>query len=124
MIRNKQNSNEVTNMISDNTIKPLVYQNSFKEGQHVRSRVPKGKLDKFDKDNWSKQIYKTTSVVIPTDTMLKKAAAIPTRYEIRPIDDEGNFEGKEMESLYIKESILATPPLLGYMKKIKLIYKI
>ena len=110
MIRTQENLNEVTNMISDNTIKPLVYQNSYKEGQHVRLRIPKSKLDKFDKNNWSEQKYKITNVIIPTDTMLKKAAAKPTRYKIRPIDDDGNFEGKEQETLYIKESILPIPP--------------
>ena len=120
MIRTQVNLNEITNMISDNNIKPLVYQNSHKEGQHVRLRVPKGKLDKFDKNNWSEQKYKITNVIIPTDTELKKAAAKPTRYKIRPIDDDGNFEGKEQEPLYIKESILVVPPLLGYQKKNKI----
>jgi len=51
---------------------------------------------------------------------LKKAAAKPTRYKIRPIDDDGNLEGKEQDPLYIKESILAIPPLLGYQKKNKI----
>ena len=120
MIRNQVNLKEITNMISDNNIKPLVYQNSYKEGQHVRLRVSKGKLDKFDKNNFSEQKYKITNVIIPTDTELKKAAAKPTRYKIRPIDDDGNFEGKEQDPLYIKESILAIPPLLGYQKKNKI----
>ena len=62
MIRTQVKLNEVTNMISDNTIKPLVYQNSYKEGQHVRLRIPKGKLDKFDKNNWSEQKYKITTL--------------------------------------------------------------
>ena len=78
-----------------------------------------GKLDKFDKNNFSEQKYKITNVIIPTDTELKKAAK-PTRYKIRPIDDDGNFEGKEQDPLYIKESILAIPPLLGYQKKNKI----
>ena len=120
MIRTQVNLNEITNMISDNNIKPLVYQNSHKEGQHVRLRVPKGKLDKFDKNNFSEQKYKITNVIIPTDTELKKAAAKPTRYKIRPIDEDGNLEGKEQDPLYIKESILAIPPLLGYQKKNKI----
>ena len=89
-------------MISDNNIKPLVYQNAYKEGQHVRLRVPKGKLDKFDKNNFSEQIYKITNVIIPTDTELKKAAAKPTRYKIRPIDDDGNLKVRNKNRYILK----------------------
>jgi hypothetical protein len=40
--------------------------NSYKLNQHVRSRIPKSKLDKFDKNNWSNQKFKITRVIIPT----------------------------------------------------------
>jgi len=79
----------------------------------VRLRILKGKLDKFDKPNWSLQVYNISEVILPTDTSIKKAIAKPTRYEIRPIDDNGNINGPEQEPLYVKESILAIPPFLG-----------
>jgi len=70
----------------------------------VRLRIPTGKLSKFDKPNWSLQEYKISEVILPTDTSIKKAIAKPTRYKIRPIDDNGNFNRLEQEPLYVKDS--------------------
>ena len=110
---------DVVENISDKSVKPAPFQNSFKQGQRVRLRIPKGNMGKFDKRNWTEQIFEITEVIFPTDTELKKAAAKPTRYKIRPIDMKGNYVGKEQSPLYVKESILAIPPLLGYNKKEK-----
>jgi hypothetical protein len=110
---------DVVENISDTSVKPAPFQNSFKEGQRVRLRIPKGNMGKFDKRNWTEQIFEITEVIFRTNTELKKAAAKPTRYKIRPIDMKGNYVGKEQSPLYVKESILAIPPLLGYNKKEK-----
>ena len=38
-------------------------------------------------------------------------AAKPVRYRIQPIDDNGNLIGREQVHNYVRESILAIPPL-------------
>ena len=55
--------NNVINSVKDKAIKPSPFQNSYAEGQVVRLRIPKGKLDKFDKPNWSEQKYTITTVL-------------------------------------------------------------
>ena len=114
MFQNQVDLQKVIDSIKEHGItKPTPFQNAYLQGQHVRLRIPKGKLDKFDKPNWSLQEYKISEVILPTDTSIKKAIAKPTRYKIRPIDDNGNFIGPELEPLFVKESIQAIPPLLG-----------
>jgi hypothetical protein len=44
-------NNNVINSVNDKAIKPSPFQNSYAEGQFVRLQIPKGKLDKFDKQN-------------------------------------------------------------------------
>jgi hypothetical protein len=39
-------------------------------------------------------------------------------YRIQPIDDNGNLIGKEQVHNYVRESLLAIPPLLGYQSMI------
>jgi hypothetical protein len=41
--------------VKDKAIKPSPFQNSYAEGLVVRLQIHKGKLDKFDKPNWSEQ---------------------------------------------------------------------
>jgi transposase InsO family protein len=114
MFQNQVDLQKVIDSIKEHGItKPAPFQNAYLQGQHVRLRIPKGKLGKFDKPNWSLQVYKITEVILATDTTIKKAIAKPTRYKIRPIDGNGNFNGPEQDPLYVKESIQAIPPLLG-----------
>ena len=114
MFQNQVDLQKVIDSIKKHGItKVAPFQNAYLECQHVRLRIPKGKLSKFDKPNWSLQEYKISEVILPTDTSIKKAIAKPTRYKIRPIDDNGNFDGIELDPLYVKESILAIPPFLG-----------
>ena len=90
--------------------------------QHVRLRIPKNKLDKFDRENWSSQIFKITRVIFRTKKEMEGEAAKPVRYRIQPIDDNGNLIGKEQIHNYVRESILAIPPLLGYQTMIPNLY--
>ena len=56
-----EHEDDYNNMIhgaKDKAIKPSSFRNSYAEGQVVRLQIPKGKLDKFDKPNWSEQKYK------------------------------------------------------------------
>jgi len=86
--------------------------------QHVRLRIPKNKLDKFDRENWSSQIFKITRVIFPTKKEMEGAAAKPVRYRIHPINSNGNLIGKEQVHNYVRESLLAIPPLLGFQTMI------
>jgi hypothetical protein len=45
-------------------------------------------------------------------------AAKSVHYRIQPIDDNGNLIGKEQVHNYVRESLLAIPPLLGYQSMI------
>lgn len=114
MFAQKQDIDDVTNSIKEKAIKPSPYQNSYVQNQHVRLRIPKEKLHKFDRRNWSEQVFKITRVIFPTRKEMEGEAAKPVRYKIRPIDEDGNYVGKEQTHNYIRESILAIPPLLGY----------
>jgi hypothetical protein len=43
--------NNAINSVKDKAMKPSPFQNSYSEGQVVRLRISRGKLDKFDKPN-------------------------------------------------------------------------
>jgi hypothetical protein len=45
-------------------------------------------------------------------------AAKPVRYRIQPINSNGNLVGKEQIHNYVRESLLAIPPLLGFQSMI------
>ena len=76
--------NNVINSVKDKAIKPSPFQNSYAEGQVVRLRIPKGKLDKFDKPNWSEQKYTITTVLQQSEDNINHTSAKPTRYKITP----------------------------------------
>ena len=44
MFQQKEDIDEVKDSIKDKSIKPAPYQNSSKQNQHVRLRIPKSKL--------------------------------------------------------------------------------
>ena len=67
--------NNVINSVKDKTIKPSPFQNSNAEGQVVRLRIPKGKLDKFDKPNWSEQKYTITTVLQQSEDSINHKSA-------------------------------------------------
>ena len=114
----KEDIDDVKDSIKGKAIKPAPYQNSFKTNQHVRLRIPKNKLDKFDRENWSNQIFKITRVIFPTKKEMEGEAAKPVRYRIQPINSNGNLVGKEQIHNYVRESLLAIPPLLGFQHMI------
>ena len=64
--RQKEDIDDVKDNIKQKGLKPAPYHNSFKTNQHVRLRIPKSKLDKFDRDNWSNQEFIITRELIPT----------------------------------------------------------
>ena len=99
--------NNVIESVKGKAIKPAPFQNSYAEGQVVRLRIPKGKLDKFDKPNWSQQKYTITSVLQQSQDDVDETTAKPTRYKITPIDG-----GREQSVKYVRESLLAIPPIL------------
>jgi hypothetical protein len=80
--------NDVIKCVKDKAIKPSPFQNSYAEGKVVRLRISKGKLDKFDRPNWSEQKYTITTVLQQEDS-LNNTLAKPTRYKITP------FGGRE-----------------------------
>jgi hypothetical protein len=49
---------------------------------------------------------------------MEGAAAKPVRYRIQPINSNGNLIGKEQVHNYVRESLLAIPPLLGFQTMI------
>ena len=118
MFEQKEDIDDVKESITGKAIKPAPYQNSYKINQHVRLRIPKNKLDKFDRENWSSQIFKITRVIFPTKKEMEGEAAKPVRYRIQPINSNGNLIGKEQVHNYVRESLLAIPPLLGYQTMI------
>ena len=91
----KEDIDDVKNNIKEKAIKPAPYQNSFKTYQHVRLRIPKNKLDKFDRDNWSNQELKITRVIFPTRKEMMNEAAKPVRYRIQPMNINGVLIGTE-----------------------------
>ena len=62
LFQQKEDMEEVKDSIREKAIKPAPYMNSYKLTQHVRLRIPKSKLDKFDRNNWSNQKFKITRV--------------------------------------------------------------
>jgi len=118
LFQENKDIDDVKDSIKEKAIKPAPYQNSFKINQHVRLRIPKNKLDKFDRENWSNQIFKITRVIFPTKKEMEEAAAKPVRYKIHPINSNGNLVGKEQVHNYVRESLLAIPPLLGFKSMI------
>jgi len=114
----KEEDIDVKESIKGKAIKPAPYQNSYKSYQRVRLRIPKSKLDKFERENWSSQIFKITHVIFPIKKEMQGAAAKPVRYRIQPINSNGNLIGKEQVHNDVRESILAIPPLLGYQTMI------
>jgi hypothetical protein len=103
--------NNVINSVKDKAIKPSPFQNSYADGQVVRLRILKGKLDKFEKPNWSEQKYTITTVLQQSEDSLNHTSAKPTRYKITP------FGGREQSFRYVRESLLAIPPILKPPKK-------
>jgi hypothetical protein len=101
----------VINSVKDKAIKPSPFQNSYAEGQVVRLRIPKGQLDKFDKPNWSEQKYTITTVLQQSEYSTNHTSAKPKRYKITP------FGGREQSVRYVRESLLAIPPILKPPKK-------
>ena len=81
----------------------------------MRLRIPKGTLAKFDRPNWSEQIYTFTSVTQQTQNNLNNAAAKQARYRTTPI-------GSTVESdiRYAKESLLAIPPTVAPLGPVNL----
>ena len=49
---------------------------------------------------------------------MEGAAAKPVRYRIQPINSNENLIGKVQVHNYVRESLLAIPPLLGYQTMI------
>jgi L-lysine 2,3-aminomutase len=86
LFQEKKDINDVKESIKGKAIKPAPYQNSFKTYQHVRLRIPKNKLDKFDRENWSNQEFMITRVIFPTKKEMEGEAAKPVRYRIHPIN--------------------------------------
>ena len=78
--------------------------NSYKLNQHVRLRIPKSKLDKFDRENRSSQIFKITRVIFPFKKEMEGAAAKTVRYRIHPINRNSVLEGNEQIHNYVRES--------------------
>ena len=93
--------------IKKKSIKPAPLQKNYALDQRVRLRIPKGALAKFDRPNWSEQIYTITSVTQQTQNNLNNAAAKPTRYRITPLNGL-----VESDIRYAKENLLPIPPLL------------
>ena len=79
MFQQKEDIDDVKESIKGKAIKPAPYQNSYKMNQNVRLRIPKSKLDKFDRNNWSNQEFKKTRVIFPTRKEMKNEAAKPVR---------------------------------------------
>ena len=113
-----QDIENVKDSIREKAIKPAPYMNSYKLNQHVRLRIPKSKLDKFDRNNWSNQKFKITRVIFPTRKEMMNEAAKPVRYRIHPININGVLIGTEQIHNYVRESLLAIPPLLGFQRMI------
>jgi hypothetical protein len=49
---------------------------------------------------------------------MENEAAKPVRYIIQPINVNGTLIGKEQIHNYVRESLLAIPPLLGFQSMI------
>jgi len=111
LFQQKEDIDDVKESIKGKAIKPAPYQSSYKTYQNVRLIISKNKLDKFDRDYWSSQIFKINRVIFPTKKEMEGAAAKPVRYRIQPIDSNGNMTGKEQVHNYVRESLLAIPPL-------------
>jgi len=118
LFQQKEDIDDVRESIKGKAIKPAPYQNSFKTYQRVRLRIPKSKLGNFDRDNWSNQEFSITRVIFPTRKEMEGEAAKPVRYRIHPINSNGNLIGKEQVHNYVRELLLAIPPLLGYQSMI------
>jgi hypothetical protein len=101
----------VINSAKDKAIKPSPFQNSSAEGQVVRVRIPKVKLEKFDQPNWSGQKYTITIVLRQSADSLNHTSAKPTRHKITP------FGGREQSERYVRESLLVIPPIVKPPKK-------
>ena len=84
----------------------------------INTYIRKTKLNKFDRDNWSNQEFIITRVIFPTRKEMEGEAAKPVRYRIQPIDDNGNLIKREQVHNYVRESLLAIPPLLGFQSMI------
>jgi len=102
LFQQKEDIDDVKESIKGKAIKPAPYQNSYKMNQNVRLRIPKNKLDKFDKENWSSQIFKITRVIFPTKKEMEGAAAKPVRYRIHPINSNENLIGTEQVHNYVR----------------------
>ena len=79
LFQQKKYIDDVKDNIKQKGLKPAPYQNSYKTNQHVRLRIPKSKLDKFDRDKWSRQEFKITHVIFPTRKEMEGEAAKPVR---------------------------------------------
>ena len=77
MFQQKEDIDDVKESIKGKAIKPAPYQNSYKMNQNVRLRIPKSKLDKFDRENRSSQIFKITRVIFPTKKKWKEQQLNP-----------------------------------------------
>ena len=77
LFQQKQDIENVKDSIRKKAIKPAPYMNSYKLNQHVRLRIPKSKLDKFDRENRSSQIFKITRVIFPTKKKWKEQQLNP-----------------------------------------------
>ena len=113
----KEDIDNVKDSIKGKAIKPAPYQNSFKINQHVRLRIPKNKLDKFDRENWSSQIFKITRVIFPTKKEMEGEAAKPVRYRIQPINSNGNLvRRKRTNSQLCKRIIISYSSIIRISK--------
>ena len=77
MFQQKEDIDDVKESIKGKAIKPAPYQNSYKMNQNVRLRIPKSKLDKFDRENRSSQNFKITRVIFPTKKKWKEQQLNP-----------------------------------------------
>jgi hypothetical protein len=109
--KHEDDYSNIINSFKDTAIKPSPIQNSYAEGQTVRPRIPKGKLNKFDQPNWSQEKYTITAVLQQSEDILNNTSGKPTRYK------KTTFGGREKNARYVKGSLHAIPPILKPPKK-------
>jgi len=111
MMNHVDEFNEIISNVKEKSLKPAPFQSNYALGQKVRLRIPKGKLDKFDKPNWSDEIYIISHVKAQNTQSINSSMPKATRYMISEINEDG-YPGRESPILYVKESLLAVPPIL------------
>ena len=102
-------------------VTPQPLQKTFAPFQRVRLRKPKGSLSKFDKENWTSDIYIITQINKQSKRSMDASMAKATKYFISKIRNENPLElYPEEKTPYLKQNLLRIPPLLKLIEpKIK-----